>query len=220
MNIFRYDSKLMQLLETRAYWMILSPIWILLQIPVITAGPASAAFYYATVKSMRMQRENVLKSFFRGLKINFKQGALLSLLCVGYAVLLALSYYYTRFFPTGWLKALYPYVLLALAIPYVLTLPYLFPVMSRFESSIGACIRCSLSLSVRHFLTTISLWIRIVASIFGCMYMPPAVFIIPGLAFFTSSYSIEAVFKKHIPEEKKQEEAEHWSFDRDPDHAH
>ena len=219
MNIFRYDSKLMQMLEILAYWMILSPIWILLQLPVFTAGPASAGLYYTTVKSMRMKRENVLKSFFKGLKMNFKQGALMSLLFVGYLFVLGMSFYYTRYFPAGWLKALYPYILLALAIPLVLVLPYVYPVMSRFDAPLGEVIKYALFLSIRHFLTTISLWVLIIACVIGCMYMPPAVFLLPGIGFFTASYSIEAVLKKHIPEDKRESERDHWSFDPDPDHA-
>ena len=49
---------------------------VLLPIAFITIGPASAALYYAVVKSVRRERSYATKCFFHAFKVNFKIGAL------------------------------------------------------------------------------------------------------------------------------------------------
>ena len=67
----------------------LSILWLLLCIPVVTAGPASAALYYAVVKCVRPGEPGAFGAFFHSFRENFKTGALATLVCVLAAVPLA-----------------------------------------------------------------------------------------------------------------------------------
>ena len=50
---------------------LLSILWVLTSLPVITAGAASTGLYYAVVKSVRSQRSYPAREFFRGFRDNF-----------------------------------------------------------------------------------------------------------------------------------------------------
>ena len=61
------------------YEMLLLSI-VLLPIGFITVGPASAALYYAIVKSVRRERSYATKCFFHAFKVNFKVGFISSMI--------------------------------------------------------------------------------------------------------------------------------------------
>ena len=54
--------------------LILGFLWILVSLPIVTIGPASAALYYALVKSVRRKRDTAAKAFFWALKRKSRQG--------------------------------------------------------------------------------------------------------------------------------------------------
>ncbi len=58
-------------------------LWLLFSIPVVTVGAATCAAFYVGIKILTDQSEvNVWKSFIKGIKDNFKQGLLMSLVSV------------------------------------------------------------------------------------------------------------------------------------------
>ena len=58
-------------------------LWLLFSIPVVTMGAATCAAFYVGIKILTDQSEvNVWKSFIKGIKDNFKQGLLMSLVSV------------------------------------------------------------------------------------------------------------------------------------------
>lgn len=48
--------------------------WILCSLPIVTIGPATAALYYVTVKSIRHERGRLTKTFFGAFRSNFSAG--------------------------------------------------------------------------------------------------------------------------------------------------
>ena len=73
-NLFNMDNAFFSFISKVCDIMILSTVWILLCIPIITIGPASTALYYAVVKVVRRERGYLLREFFRSFKMNFKRG--------------------------------------------------------------------------------------------------------------------------------------------------
>lgn len=70
---FRSTGKLVDIV-------LLSLLWLVMSLPLVTVGPASAALYDTVVKTLRNQEENTpYKRFFRVFRREFKVGAITSL---------------------------------------------------------------------------------------------------------------------------------------------
>ena len=59
--------------------MMLSIIWLLCSLPLVTLGPACAALYHTVVRCIREHQPNSWSMFFRTFRDNLKVGALTSL---------------------------------------------------------------------------------------------------------------------------------------------
>ncbi|MBQ9031816.1 MAG: YesL family protein [Parasporobacterium sp.] len=104
-------------------------------IPVVTIGPSLAALYYVMMETLyRNHALNPFKTFWKGFKMNLKQGILTWLIFLAIAVL---AYFDIRF--SSWAGGIFSvflvgiYIVLAAAI---ILYSYLYPVMAAFNGKI------------------------------------------------------------------------------------
>ncbi len=125
-------------------------------IPVVTAGTALISLYTVTLKMAQNQEGYVIKSYFKAFKDNLKQGIIvgvvleLILAVLGYDAWMLLSsresYSAAGFFVTA----------AALLIVFAV-MQYLFPLMARYENSIGMSLRNAGLLAISRLPYTIVL---------------------------------------------------------------
>ena len=60
-------------------------------------------------------------------------------------------------------------------------------------------------MAARHLLTTVCLLALQVGVLLGCYLILPAMFVLPAVATLLSSFMIEKVFKKYMPEKEEPE---------------
>ena len=89
MPFFSYESKFSQALLKLCNACYLNILWFLCSIPVFTAGAATTALYYTTLKMVQGDDTGVTTLFFRGFRQNFKQGTTLWLILLAAGALLA-----------------------------------------------------------------------------------------------------------------------------------
>ena len=83
MKFFSLENPVWKFIGNLADFFILSCLWYLCSLPVVTAGAATSAVYYVTLKMSRDKEGELFKSFFKAFKENLKPGCLLG---VGYLV--------------------------------------------------------------------------------------------------------------------------------------
>ena len=129
---FRRDSSAMERLSSLTDLMVLSILWLLCCLPVVTIGASTAAMYSVTFEMSRGDYGNTASRFFSAFRSSFKSGTmvlLLSALPVVFSTLLLLSMF-SDIYPDAYVfKAL----LSGPAIAILLTQGYLFPLVSQFE---------------------------------------------------------------------------------------
>ena len=86
-NLFNPEAPLMQGLGKIADMMVLNVLTVLLSLPVVTAGAATAALYDATWRILQ-DEGSVYGAYFRAFKSNFKQATVLWLLTLASGALL------------------------------------------------------------------------------------------------------------------------------------
>ena len=109
--------------------------FLVFSIPVVTIGPALAALYYVMLETLYRDRSlNPFKTFWKGFKMNLKQGIISWLIFLGIG---ALAYFDIRY--TSWAGGIFRiflvgvYIVLAAAI---ILYTYLYPVMTSFNGKL------------------------------------------------------------------------------------
>ena len=211
-GFFSSDNKFFVLMSKIFDVMVLSLIWLVLCLPIITIGPASTAVYYTMVKVIRRERSYLLKEFFRSFKLNFKQGAILTLI---YAALVASMYFDFRYVQElSEAGSKYGPMLfgafLVLAIFVVFTAVYIFPLLSRFTVTIKNLIKWSFFIAIRHIGWTLLLGVLFIGTallmFFAFFYMPPLIIFLPGVYTLIVSFPMEHIFKRYMPVEEESDE--------------
>lgn len=109
--------------------------FLLFSIPVVTIGPALAALYYVMLETLyRNGALNPFKTFWKGFKMNLKQGILTWLIFLAIAVV---AYFDIRY--SSWAGGIFQVFLVGIYIVIVAAViiyTYLYPVMTSFHGTI------------------------------------------------------------------------------------
>lgn len=178
---------------------ILSLLWCLCSVPLVTLGPATAALYDTVVHSMRRKEAPPFYRFFDTFRRELKEGVLLTLLLAGVALGLGLlAYGFFRLFPAiGERGAIVSLVELLLTFLYLAVASWVFPTLSRFTMGVGAISSACLRLAPGHALRSALLALmNALLIVLSTKYVVPLMFA-PALVSYLSSYLIEPVFLQY-----------------------
>lgn len=183
----------------------LSIVWIFLCLPVVTAGPATAALYHAVVVCVRGREPGAFGDYFRSFLKNLKEGCLASLLCVLAAALLAFGYGVMRSNAgTDAGGVLFAAYYAALILP-AGVLVWLFPLLGRFAFGLKGLFVTALQLAVRHLPTTFVVVLLTAEAAVFCLNNWWPVLFLPSVTTLLISLFFEKIFAKYAPELKKEE---------------
>lgn len=214
-SFFSIDSPFFNVMNKICDIVLLSVVYVLCCIPIITIGPATTALYYTIVKVVRRERGYLFGEFFKSFKANFKSGAFLTIvLLIAFAILWVDRSYAKGLAETNQNVAFaMSCVFNAISLILILTTIYVFPVLSRFTIKGFTLLKTSFFISIRHLPSTIIIAVILVAAGLGMYILPIAFIFAPALAAFLASFLIERVFKKYMPapsETAEEEGTDEW----------
>ncbi|MBO5129959.1 MAG: YesL family protein [Oscillospiraceae bacterium] len=201
-SFFNPDNFLWRWFGKLADYVMLSCVWILCCIPMVTIGASCIALYDATAHCVRGNEGGTYKRFFRTFKRELGRGIVMTifwavlcwLLNAGYQVVsqladtgnvwavLSIVYFCTLFIPLGtacWAVAL----------------------ESRFTYSFGDLHRNAFIFTFAHLPHTFAMAALLVLAINVCINLFPLIMVIPGLLTYLQSFFAERVMKKYMPSE-------------------
>lgn len=204
-SFFSTEGPVISFLDKCGRIILLSLLWAICCIPVITVSSSSSAFYYGITKTIRHERSSSGKEFFRCFKRCFKQGIISSL---GFLILTAVLIIDIMVWYGKSTKA--SLVNMNLCIVFLLILIalccYFFAVQSRFKYSVKELVKFSAFLTFKHLPTTALILVIVAVLIYAVAVFPYFLLFLPGLACMAISYFMENVFKKYIPKPEEGEE--------------
>ncbi|MGN1140305.1 MAG: YesL family protein [Oliverpabstia sp.] len=205
-RIFGIDSSFTSVMGKLADIILVSLLWIVCSILLITIATSASAFYYALVKGVRKDRGTPTHEFLDFFKKNWKQGIGVSLIYIALGALAALNFYVVSKMGTeSAIYAFYEIESLWVILLYIFLTIFLFPVFSRFEYGCFDVVKTSLLMSIKH--TFSSLWMSamfICVALFTAKY-PILTLVLPGIMTVVFSLRIEKIFRKYM---KKPEDGE------------
>lgn len=188
---------------------LLSLLWVLCSLPVVTMGAASVALYDTVARCIHGKKESPYKYFFRVYKAELLRGILITLVWAALGAMLYFGYcFLLQWGSTSSFASAYSMVYLGTMLIPVGILIWLIPTEARFSYGFFGLHKAAASFAFVHLPTTgIMLGIMAVAALL-IVLMPVLAVLLPGVVVTLQSWLIEKVFKKYIVEEKDDDTAE------------
>ena len=201
-NLFSPDSALMITMTQITDCIFLSLFWLLGCFPVVTIGASFAALYDASFRGLRKGDKHSWQRFWKVFKDNWKAGIVPTVLFLILAFLLG------KGMIGLWNAAVYgqiSWMLFAagefLGVTALGILSVGFPLLSRFENSLGMLLKNTLFLALANLPRTILLGILSAAAVLLCARFVFPLFFLPSLGALIASVLVEPMFKPFLPEE-------------------
>ncbi len=207
-GMFSYDNKFMSVLLRVTDGVILGLLWLICSLPVVTAGAASTAFYYAYDKTVCRKMGYAWRSFFDGLRTNFKQAtkswlAFLGLLIVALADIWVL-YSFMEAAPAA---GAFLGILLVLLGFLVMWGCVMFPYIARFENGTKETMRNAAIIMLANFFWSVLLLALFAVAVLASLTVPSAGLFAPAVYMYFANRILEHVFRKYMtPEEQERQE--------------
>lgn len=201
--MFNQYSTLMTILNKIADMVILSILWVLFCIPVLTIGASSAALYHTVVKVIRQERGYAFSTFMESFKSNLRQSIPYSLV---FALLLSMfgaTCYYCWQYPESLIANVYVSFSAFSFLVCVAAMIHCFALIGRFRLNRKEIFTLLVRLGLGHAGKNILILCVFVFAIEAGIYYPPLLFILPSGFAWICSYMQEPLFRKHISFEEE-----------------
>lgn len=192
-KLFDVEGPVVDFLEKCGQLIVLSALWLLCCIPVVTLCASSAALYDGVFQTVRKQEGNAIKTFFSSIKRNFLRGIALTVILLlafgGLWLGSAAVFHMAR--PTG--------IFLVLMILISLTAVYVPAVMVRFPYGVGDVLKLSfvLSLQFTHVSLLLALGTVVLTALQIYVFPMSMILILPGVWCWCGSFLLEKAVSRY-----------------------
>ena len=202
------DNGIMRALSKLFDMGVLTLIYLVFCIPIVTIGAATTSLYYVSAKVLRHNRSYIWTEFWRSFKMNFLQSTIVWVIVAIVSVLLVFNMQIVGVTDAasskgGYLAGVY----IAMLFIVICISCYIFPFISRFSMKLSQIFRLSLYCAFRHFLHTLMM-LGILTGVAALIYLAMVTNIIilfifvPALAGFVYTFPMEHIMKKYMPKEE------------------
>lgn len=197
-TLFGIDSTFYRLMDKFTKLVILTMLWLLCSIPIVTMGAATTALYYVTMKLAKGEDCNTIKLFFHSFRSNFRQATIIWVIFVAIGILFGSNYFYYWITGNSQSKGI-QYVFLVLLVIYGMALLYIFPVLAKFDNPVKNTIVFSIIMSMVNIGWTVLLtFISIMAVLITLILNGFPVFFAMGIVAWLQSFLFNHIFDKYI----------------------
>lgn len=195
--MFKYDSPLMTGLRKFLNLLLVSAVWLLCSLPVVTAGASASAFYHTIEKYMKYDVGYALPEFFQSFRQNFRAATkcwliLLAAFLVCFGDIAAIRAVTEPGAGWGNLVILFEILLVLLCVYTV----WVIACVSRFHNTTGEYLKNGAILAIGNLPVSLAVLFYLLLAALVVWLIPVTVLVMPGVALWLSSYLMEKVFQK------------------------
>lgn len=170
-NIFNSDSGFSKFMNRIADLFILNILWIFCSIPIITIGATTTALYSVNLKFIDNEEGNLIKTFFKSFKENFKKSTIIWLIILAVSIILGVNLVF-------WLKCglslsyfALPFIFFSLFI-FLLVIPYIFLILTKTKCSILNIFKYCFIISLKNLPYSVLIVLFGASVLFATFYFP------------------------------------------------
>lgn len=188
---------------------IISALFLVFCLPVITIGASASALYYAVYRKYQKKSDEITKDFIRALKENLKHGIIIHLIYTVYTAIAGFNIYFALFGFNG-LKLPEWYTVIAFlpAIPVIFSFPYVYPLVARFSNSVKETVKNSFTLCMISFPKFLLIWLIFILALVISVAFPPSALLTPVGATYLIQMITEKTFESAINMTRSRNESE------------
>ena len=185
---------------------IISLLFVLFCLPVVTIGVSISALYYTVYRKYTKKSDDISKDFFRAVRSNLKNGIIIHIIYSLYSAIVGFNIYFALFgFRGVRLPEWYTLVSFIPLLPLIFSVPFLYPLVARFSNSVKETIKNSFTLCIINFPKFLLIWLIAAIASAICVAFPPAVLLIPTGAMYLIQMITEKAFASAINRSKSNE---------------
>ena len=197
-SLFNSENWIWQPFGLVADFLILSCLWLIFSIPMVTVGAASAAMYDCCARCIKDGDRALFSRFFRTFRRELLKSIPSTLL---WAAILGLLFFLIRSF-TGSaagtdINLVLTYAMVVFLAVAVGIASWVFPLLSRFTFDFASLNMTAIRLALAHLPRTMALGAVNIAAGWLCLRLLMPVMVAPGIAALLSAYLLEPVFKPY-----------------------
>lgn len=209
-GLFHTEGPIFSLLDKLGQMILLSVVWMLGCLPVVTIATSTTALYYAVIKSVRREYGTATQEFWQSYKANLRRGIPLTVILGLTALLLGWN---IRLLSQEGMEnnfLLWGSVILLALLGGIAV--YLCPVLSRFSMRAGKAVRLAFVMAIRFFPWTLLLAAGTVALVYLQIFVlpMPTVLILPAAWCYAVTYPMEKALRRFMPQ--KEENDDSWYY--------
>ena len=196
-SIFKLDGPVFTILNKFCDILILSILWMLFSLPVVTLGASSAALYHSVHKVLLNGEGYVFSTFWNSFRTNLKQGVLLTLILIPLAIFVVISWFFSDGVGrTHILGIIYFAVSILCALLFLILLTTIFPLLSRFYMTIPNLLKATIALGITRIGFTLMLIVIFLMCASAFLVAPVTGFVLPACFAMAAERILEPGFKK------------------------
>lgn len=198
-QLFAYDGIVSKVLQKFWKCVILSLLFLVGCIPVLTIGTSFTAMYYAMQKNVIEERGHLLEAFWKGFKGNLKQSVLTQLIFIVLALVFAqdIYFFYGQMKAGNSIGMLWILFALVMALT-VLTAIYSYCYMARIENTLVQTIKDSFLIMFLQPAQNLKIVILLAANVVAVYLFPPVLPFLPPLTCFLIVKGMEKTLRKYM----------------------
>lgn len=206
-RILSPTGSLMEFVGKVGDFLILSILWLVCCLPVITIGASTTAMFYVSFRLLAGEEEGCFRDFFRSFKENFRQATLLWLAALLLGAFLGLDlYFYLMWSAAGeWIGTGLFAIFAAATVLYLCVMLYLFPYVARFRCTFRTAVRNTAYLSLRHIPYTLAMMAADLLLTILCLQVGVLLAALPGMIAFVNGLCLSRVFSRYLPGKVSEE---------------
>ena len=186
---------------------IISALFLLFCLPIVTIGASVTALYYTVYRKYHKHIDEVSKDFMRSLKDNLKNATIIHIIYLLYSALVGFNIYFAlNGFGGVKLPDWYIVVSFIPVLPVIFTLPFVYPLLARFSNGLKGTVTNSYTLCMINFPKFLLIWLIFIVALAISVCFPPAALLTPAGAMYLTQMITEKAFAKAIAVEKSREE--------------
>lgn len=217
-SLFNPDNAFMTFINKIIDLVVLSLVFTICCIPIITIGPALAALYYAVVKTVRRRRSYPVKEFWSAFKSNMKRGIVAELFFLAFSIMMLWTDVplLLTFINTG--KIQDTLLLILFVIKFVILAGmacWIYPLMSRFDQKLWKLAQVSLCLLLQYLPITLIFIVLLAVMVILLVWEPLLTVVLPGMFILLLSFMLEPALRKLCDEEEcKDSNKDSWYLEK------
>lgn len=191
---------------------LLTILWLVGCIPIVTILTSTSSLYQATVKCIRYDRGKPYQEFLDAYRKNLKQGIGLTLLYGAVGAVIGYADYYIFCLMESRTNAAFmvSVFMLIASLVYLANIVWIIPVFSRFSNTFGKILQLNFVVSIHFVIRSILMIGIVVIAVMLILSYIPLMILLPSLTLLVLSYLSEPGLHRYMP--KQEEDNGDWRY--------